>query len=276
MRFIKKEYLILYLSLLLVTRNRKKYLKIVGITYLLGSTKICSAAKPAYFFCRMIDDCADGDLKPNKLNFPSFLAMINHFRNLLQDESTYFYPADYLLRDLIIKTNLPDVEVKSILLDFLEAMKVEYERRISSQILDERSLLTVHKNSFYPVLQLAFLALNTPYDLEILDQLTLIQSKVYSIQDIKSDLNNGIINLPREVISNSTLDHKILRDPLVKLWIVDQLIMAKDIGDSLLSKDTPPKTKKLIKTLVNPIMKDLDALIDTYISNSETVINKHT
>ena len=242
-------------------RDATKYFKVAISTYLLGALFICRGAKNSYFFCRAVDDCADGDLSPSYFGYNTFEIMLNQLKAVIKGDSKGITRLDLLA---IKCAQYNNGEIKDYLLSFLEAMEEEQKRRIEKRINTQQELLDIHKASFDPVLRIAFVAFKTNFSDQIINQLTLIQSKVYSIQDIQNDIDLGIYNFPKEIepVFPVSFD-ELKKDEKFKDWVNNELTVAQKIGKELLNCNYPKKTRKVITTLVEPILNDIQQIMKT-------------
>lgn len=265
-QFIKREFLILSVWLKLILRDRKKYLVVASSTYFLGAFVICKAAKPAYFFCRVIDDCVDGDSDPTSFGYKNVKDLIEKLKKILLNPDSADKPLEFLLLDL--KRKAPE-KSHPHLISFMDAMYAEFMRREERKIFTKDQLNSLHLESFLPVLELAFLSLETEYSEEMLLELALLQSLVYSIQDLDSDLKKGIINLPKELVLNLEITVDVFEkepnflweDFHFLTWVEECLLEARRIGFSIMKLEKSPKAGRLISILVRPILTDIEILL---------------
>ena len=259
MLFLRRELFVLGTYLSLLNRDRKKYFKVATISYLLGALGICNGAKSSYFFCRIIDDCADGDQDSKDFGYSDFEHLLNDLTRVLNQKQRPKTNLE-ILAEQCAKINHGNNT--PYLLDFLEAMRTECRRRSQKKLLTQQQLDAIHQNSFAPVLKIAFNSLQTKFNNELINDLTKIQSKVYSIQDLEKDFELGIYNFPAHLAKNdsSISLNDLLSSNEFEAWKTTELQTAKKLGVALLHSSHPQKTKKVIHTLVNPILEDIDAL----------------
>lgn len=259
MRFIKREVLIVKIFFLLMRRDASKYFKIASSTYILGAFFICRGAKNSYFFCRAVDDMADGDVPTDYYGYTNFSTMIARLKFVIHQEEKPKTALEILADSSASHNN---GEIKSFLLHFLDAMLVEYHRRIEKRLSTRLELEKIHRDSFDPVLRIAFVAFNTNYSDYIIESLTLIQSKVYSIQDLEEDLKNGIYNFPSEVVGKIPSSISELKDsPKFREWMQLDLGEARNSSLELLKHRYPKKTQRVVDTLVLPVLEDIKVLL---------------
>ena len=202
--FIKREWFILISYLKLLFRNFNKYFKVSSTAYFAGTFGIVSAAKPAYFFCRYIDDIADGDhLLPEK----EFRSLLEKLKAIITNNTCAKTGLEATLKkalDSLHKNNQPKI-VDDEFISFLDAMLHDYERRIHRKACSKEELLNIYDQSFKPVLHLAFLGLGVQIDEKYIYELGRLQGRIYAIQDLEEELKKGIINLPTELLNEINL-----------------------------------------------------------------------
>jgi len=241
-------------------RNVKKYFKIASSTYLLGALFICQGAKNSYFFCRAIDDCADGDLEPSFFGFSDFEGMILSLKEIINEEKKPINALEILAYKSASQNK---GIIRTYLVEFLDAMVVERNRRLKKIIHSEKELLTIHKKSYGPVIRIAFVAFQTKFNEQIIHDLTLVQSKVYSIQDLGEDIKSGIYNFPSEVNPLTPVSITELKNnQAFTNWVEKELRESEIISTKLLNDKYPKKTKKVIDTLVEPILLDIQSMLN--------------
>ena len=262
MNYIRRELFILSYFLRLLGRNFKKYITVAGFTYSLGTFGIYPSAKPTYFFCRYIDDLADGDnTLPNGKSFEKLIeGLIEFIKSPNQKASNKI---ELTLADAIKKLQ-KTTDLKTIhseLIHFLESMQLDYQRRVAEEALNQSEINALYLRSFSAVLNLALLGFGIQLDKHYVDKLGLVQGKVYALQDIEDDLSRAIINVPNQVIIDA---HFAIKDLISKpnefvvtaafhKWRQQELLEARDIVDELLTLKTSKKGKKLIGVLVKPL-----------------------
>lgn len=258
MRFIKREVLILKIFFLLMRRNASKYFKIASSTYILGAFFICRGAKNSYFFCRAIDDLADGDVSVSYYGYNDFNEMMARLKSVIHLEEK---PKSALEILAFSSAKHNKGEIRNFLSRFLDAMSVEYGRRINKTLNSRVALEKIHQDSFDPVLRIAFVAFSTNFSDYIIESLTTIQSKVYSIQDLEEDLQTGIYNFPSEVVASVPSSVSELKGiPSFVEWVKLELSVAKNTSEELLKHKYPKKTQRVIDTLVLPVIEDIENL----------------
>ncbi|GEM_PF-4353912 len=262
--YFLRELFIIRCFLSLLQRNFKKYFTVGGITYWLGASGLYPSAKPTYFFCRYVDDLADGDRELPSA-YSDFAAFTDRMKALVRGtQEKKKHPIERVLTDAIKKlsrkTDSPAV-VRDELIYFLDSMLVDYNRRINSSVLTQKELDQLYDDSFSSVLHLTFIGTGTSLARNYITQLGLIQGKLYALQDLKEDLTAGIINLPQELLSRMGMTVEELMSSTDSLhknesflhWRSSELLLCHDYLQVLQSLDVDRKVRKIISILTDPL-----------------------
>lgn len=262
--YFLRELFIIRCFLSLLQRNFKKYFTVGGITYWLGASGLYPSAKPTYFFCRYVDDLADGDRKLPSL-YTDFASFTDRMKALVEDcEVEKKHPIERVLADAINKLCRKSANssiVKKELVSFLDSMLVDYNRRLNSSVLTKKELDQLYDDSFSSVLHLTFIGTGTVLERTYITQLGLIQGKLYALQDLKEDLTAGIINLPEELVIStgltleqlmSSTDHLEKNESFLQ-WRSAELLLCHDYLQTLQSLKVDRKVRKIISILTDPL-----------------------
>lgn len=265
MNSFRRELFILNCFFRLLRRNFRKYFTVAGTTYFLGFSGRFPAAKPSYYFCRYIDDLADGDTPvPHGQRFE---ALINRLIYLVdQPEEKSDEVIDWVLADAIKKLQKASGEnslIRKELKHFLHSMLRDHDRRLMHLVLTQDQINQLYEQSFSSVLHLALLGLKTPLNQNAVRLLGLVQGKIYALQDVYDDLSCGIINVPSQVVNSSKLSlAEVIEQPEVLLetaafeeWRNEELAFCREVIDQLLDMDEAPKSMKMVRLLVSPLNK---------------------
>ena len=262
MNYLRRELFILGYFMRLLRRNFKKYFTVAGFTYSLGALGLYPSSKPTYFFCRYIDDLADGDYElPNGQTFESFINALVTFLNSADRKASS--TIELVLADAVRKlqksTDLATIQAE--LTHFLNSMLLDYQRRTDRKALNQAEINELYHRSFSAVLKLALLGFGIQLDNHYVDKLGLVQGKIYALQDIEEDLSQSIINVPAELIEKAEFSiDALVQTPgqftatkHFESWRQKELQEAKMLVDQLLGLQTSKKGMKMIRVLVNPL-----------------------
>jgi phytoene/squalene synthetase len=223
----------------LLERDLKKYWKRVLGLYSIGLMNLIlekeykkdlgQITRLSYFFFRHIDDVLDGDfqidenpklyvhriqtqIKTSEPNNNPIVNMGRHSLKLINNLST---PADQPeeLFDLSIQTMLDD-----------------YDRSQTRTALNSEELDQYYYNTFAPILNLMFIGFQSKLRVsqDSLADLALCQGHIYTLRDLKDDWENGIINIPSEIliaqnISTNDSYQKVFTNQAVQQWIASEI-----------------------------------------------------
>lgn len=262
--YFLRELFIIRCFLSLLQRDFRKYFTVGGITYWLGASGLYPSAKPTYFFCRYVDDLADGD-RQLPARYADFTGFIDRMKSLVtKDEPGKLYGIELVLADALKKLcrySSDGAVVKQELLDFLDSMLLDYNRRLQTSILSQSELDQLYDRSFSAVLQLTFIGTGTALEREHITRLGLIQGKLYGLQDLHEDLEAGIINLPQELISETGISLEQLmtapdvleKNEAFKQWRSTELLLCHEYLQVLQSLEVNRKVRKIISILTDPL-----------------------
>lgn len=262
MNYLRREYFIISYFARLLRRNFRKYVTVAGFTYSLGALGLYPSSKPTYFFCRYIDDLADGDyVLPHGQSFESFIEELIEF--LKAPEQPTKITIQLVLADAVRKLEkcTDRATIQAELTHFLKSMLLDYQRRTTQTTLDQKGIHELYHRSFSSVLKLALLGFGIQLENERVQQLGLVQGKIYALQDIEDDLSQAIINVPAELIKATGLSveevvntpHRLTAMDAFLQWRHQELVEAKSLVDALLGLKTSEKGMKMIRVLVNPL-----------------------
>jgi len=261
MSYLRREYFILSYFMRLLQRNFRKYFTVAGFTYGLGALGIYPSSKPTYFFCRYIDDLADGDYAlPNGQSFESLIHELIQFLEAGQKPQTTI---QLVLADAVRKLEkcTDRSTVQAELTHFLNSMWLDFQRRTSKTTLNQKGIHELYHRSFSSVLKLALLGFGISLADEHVQDLGLVQGKIYALEDIEDDLSRAIINVPSELFEATKLSvETVIKSPQQLTnteefgqWKHKELTEAKALIDQLLGLQTSKKGMKMIRVLVNPL-----------------------
>ncbi len=214
---------------------------------------IAPAFVPSYYFCRTVDDIADGDEElPRGLD--DFEKWIDLLKFHIDTDGIHIpdgvpalqnYQTEFLLKrilKLLPREHLDGDNIHSDLIWFLDTMVFEQKRREQRILLSESELHTHWHDSFDPIHNIAFIA-NRSQTTRAKDvpELSQIQGRMYAIYDVIEELPKGFVNIPKEIILNSGLHlDQIVADPasvylnsVIREWMEGDMEIVTDMIKSL-------------------------------------------
>lgn len=229
----------------------------------LPSIGVYPAMKPGGFFCRAIDDMADGDLAI-PANFANFAEWATELESTIKGDSQPSHPLALVMLDAISKFESvasEDDNVKATLTAFLAGMTLDNERRVRGKTLSWSEILNIYDLTFLPPIQLSLIGLrssNRASDIPLLGQ---VQGRIYAIRDFAHELPLGVINIPENVITASGLSGKMLMDTpnlvntnsVTAAWIQAELRDCVGVIDTLRLTRLDKNARNMTDLLINPI-----------------------
>lgn len=176
------------------------------------------SAAPAYTLGRMIDDMADGDIDPKEFNYESFPAYIDHTKREIENQFAHtkkWFTLDFLMKytiNRLIRDQKEDDDVVGDWNLFLEAMLVEYDRRVNRKILTREELNTTYDASFGPAHNIMLIAYHSKTRFKDIKETSRLQGGVFAFCDLKLELKRSICNIPMEVLNEAGLDPFLLME----------------------------------------------------------------
>lgn len=277
---IEHELFILKVSSRTLLRDYKKYSSVVIKSYLMWildidkkKIRLNQWIRMAYSFGREIDDIIDWDIKL-PLWFKDWSEFLNIVKNDLIQTSKPLTKIWFHWRHLIKEFKKLWSDLENDLLDFLDWMRDEYERRIAKVFLDEEQLNELHDKSFRWPQQIYLTGLWSKYHVSQIHELPQILWWIYWLKDLKNDFERWIYNIPNEIVSSlryeernlSTIIHSEWFDQRLLNTINKQSINLKLLEEKITSMDF--WVKKVCSSLLPEIHDFIDWFdIDSYKKN---------
>jgi len=237
--------------------------------------ELARGARSAYFLLRHVDDLLDGDLETSE-------DPLEYVTNLSAQIKSGSFPGDpeigklaqYSLEVLERKAR-PGDNPRQNIIDAMGVIAFDYCRSRYRLALSERQLEGYYRCTFFPLTDLMLIGLESQFRAVDIPALSYSQGWVYSVKDLEADWENGIINIPREVLASASLtEHSLLRDvesnPVVRSWFTGQLLESKKQLLELrtrLAKSSERLTSIVCNSMIWSMLRD----IDKYLPPSERV-----
>lgn len=239
--------------------------------------------KLGYYGGRWVDNVADGDesLPPGYETVESWLeSLIGQIKvqgtseqQIIKEPSAAFLiqrAVSYL--QPLEKKELGD-NVKQEFINFLQAMRWEYHRRINQEVLSEEEILHSYWEGFSHAQNITLIALRAktriPSNYPPIDQLLemtpnelplvlpIILGKAYAISDLEPELGKGICNIPDLILERSGLSFPNLianpsqarKNPVINEWALNDLRISKQLATKLRQKKFDLPTKAMVEFL---------------------------
>jgi len=225
---------------------------------------------PAYMLGRAIDDMSDGDLDPKVFGYDNFPAYIRTAKRQIRNgcsEVEKGYTLDFLLKYTLEKLEKEQKPTDNVRQDwdmFLDAMMVEYDRRINHKVLTKNELKTLDDNSFSYAHNIMLISLHSNTRFKDIEEIGQLQGKIFALRDLKPELVLSICNIPQEILGKAHLDlialienpNLIDNNEEILRWMKEELDLGKNLFDEL--KQKIPKLDFIAKIYLNFLMKGVE------------------
>lgn len=219
----------------LVKRSPKYWLMVLSF-YLkgIGNALPAKVFRAGYFFARHIDDVLDGD-RPSITSDPktyveSIVESMDASEGGPEIVELYRFTVKHLAA-MVHADESPEAYFKRVIKD---AMLFDYERAQERRILSSEELEQYYEDTFEPVMDIALIGTGSSMRCTDIPEAIWTQGHLYSIRDLSDDLSAGIINIPREVLEESSIDtskpfsaEDAYADPVISKWVEDEIALAK-------------------------------------------------
>lgn len=227
----------------------------------------------SYWTHRALDDFADGDNKlPEWMSMEDFFQSLIHITNNLHLAKS---PLELNLRHSIITLSNkltpqddPDY-IKTLYLQFFEAMKTDYNRRKDGTIFNQEQLDTIIRDSFHSSIEIMLIWIGSKQRISDLWDLWLLQWKMYSLRDLESDLSNNIFNIPLELFLETTLTKEEIKEDInqfvkleaTKKRMINELKICREIIDTIDNIEKDKKAELVVKFITKSWIQKLFPLL---------------
>lgn len=237
----------------------------------------------AYYGGRDVDDVVDGD-RPLPTGFETVDSWIDDLvshvdtmetnkQKTITELNTAFVFQQAISHLEPLENKEKGDSIKRECIGFLEAMRLEYHRRVGQTVLTEEEILKGYWQGFSHAQNITLIAIRSktriPPDCLPVDKLLqmpvnelplvlpIILGKTYTIKDLEADLERGICNIPKSVLEESGLTLSILmKDPSkalnnqkVKNWAADELNISRQLARKLKQKKLDLPAKLMVEFL---------------------------
>ena len=286
--------IILDVKIQLYTRLFKKYFSIIEAVSLLSGTSIPQIflarligmpatfmaefspypqAAPAYTLGRITDDMADGDLDPKVFGYNNFPDYVKAAKSQIRNRGTEVKRGIAL--DFLLKNTLEDLEriqkpgddVRKDWDMFLDAMLVEYDRRVNHKILTKAGLKTIDDNSFSYAHNIMLIALRSKTRFKNIEEIAQLQGKIFALADLKPELALFTCKIPKEVLEEAQINgEELMNNPnllddneVIRRWMKEELATGRELYDKL--KQKIPNLDFTAKLYLKFLMKGVESKI---------------
>ncbi len=226
------------------------------------------AIEVAYHFCRLVDDIADGDV-PLPEGCEDFASLVNALKAHLSGSSALSVEdtdLEFLLKRTLQKLDkhpTPSIDTREEMGLFLDAMRVEHDKRVEGAVFTREELEHLYRDSFGPPHMLAFAALGSNCSGETIAELFQLQGRLYALRDLIPELSKGIVFVPREIVEEAGVSKEALvgdpeeacKNSVIQRWIAeeDEYGLKTIEALRLKAKSLPWDVRGVVEFLVKPI-----------------------
>lgn len=253
----------------LLVREPRKYAGLVAGLYLL-SLKGCEVGKvvrASYLFLRHIDDSLDESKKPDE-TLPYILTLRNEIKSNSFTENPKISSLVQYSLEVFERKARPEDNPRQDFIDVIDAMVFDYKRAGERRVLSQKELDNYYHGTFFPVVNLALIALDSQFRASDIPALSYGQGRVFSVRDLEEDWQRGVINIPKETLDQAQLTQhssieEVKANSTVTNWLRSELLKS---GPELLAVKTKLKAsgEKITPMLCNGVLKTSSKLVREY------------
>jgi hypothetical protein len=173
-----------------------------------------------------LDDILDGD----RLGLSDPLSYVNQLVDQIKaGRYDRHQPIALLAQSLLADAaqfEMPDDDFQGDLLQLIDLLQTDFQRRISQQPLSATDLAEHHRWTFYYSLNLTLMVANADFRADRLPHLIDLFCWCSPVRDLAEDLGKGLINIPLEVINAAETQAEqklhltaLLTAPVVVDWL---------------------------------------------------------
>jgi hypothetical protein len=208
-------------------RRHRRYLLLLPVMYgyALHRPQVGRALRAAYCLAQHLDDVLDGD-RPINGDPAHYVAGL--VRQIEGDEYDPTQPAGVLAHYVMHyadRVQATGDDFRGDFLGLIEALQFDYDRRLARCSLPAANLLDQHRRTFHYSINLALILVQADFRATAVPNLIDAFSWCSPVRDLQEDLQNGLINIPAEVIETANrLNHPLdlpalLAAPAVQDWL---------------------------------------------------------
>lgn len=226
-------------------------------------------ALSCYHMFREIDDILDGDKEvPDATNPRAYIKSIRSqlaTRNF--DQNTKLATlARYSLETLESRVTRSEDNPQADILLSIDSMIFDYDRAQERNVLSAQEIHTYYENSFFPVVNLMLIGLQSQIRVIDIPGIALAQPRVYSIRDLAIDWQRGILNVPAEILmqaqlsSNSSVE-EVQQSPLISEWQTEEVSKARNEANEARKVLLSIKNERTTQLMCQKLLNTVDELV---------------
>lgn len=229
-------------------------------------------ALASYHFIREIDDILDGDNELEAGQNP--LIFIQNVRNQIESgvflkDSLLSQLAEFSFKALEDRSEGND-DPRADMLMSIDWMVFDNVRAKERRVLSAPEVQEYYEHSFVPIVNIMLIGLQSVLRVHDVPGLALSQPRVFSVRDLETDWERGIINVPKEVLEKANLNgnspvEDVRSSTAFKEWSLEQTMRACDEAAEVRKTLDELEGEKTTKLMCNQLLKTVDALVDQYL-----------
>lgn len=159
----------------------------------------------------------------------------------------------------------------------IDSMVYDRKRMLSREVLDKEKLIENYHAQFDPIINLQLISLRSELRVNDIPYFPEVQARVYSLIDLESDWNKGLINIPSEVLETAGLNGMahmptLESSPVIQNWMQsEQTECAVQLGETkqVLSKyfsqygdkRSMPRTERIQQVILTQLLSKIEGYI---------------
>lgn len=256
-------------SLRLVKSDPEKHAKkVIGLWFMPLLIRGSGVGRDAYFFMRNIDDVIDGDLviKQNPADYVSDIR-----KDIVADFQNPNYPVEQLAFRSIKLLNQRKKESddpKQEFINGIDGMVGDIKRRETKEILTADELERYYVKSFGPHFNIMSISIRSNLREGDIKPFICYQGLAYSIQDLSTDWQRGLINVPKEVLCQSGLKVsasvlEVQSNPIIREWIVNESCEKTRKLNTFLTQTSELKGENSANLILNSLSRRMKRIFES-------------
>lgn len=248
----------------ILVQRRPKFVKLVAGLYALSLFGLENGRvmRASYLPVRFVDDLLDGDAKFYGDSLSYALVLKENIKNNSLTKTGVERQLKYSI-DSLEQRATSDDDPRGDFVRSIDSIIFDYHRAKERKVLTFSEVEDYYKIAFDPVINITLMATGSSIRSKDIPALSYGQGRVYSARDLVTDWQRGIINIPKEVLDECSLNSassvsEVQNNRKYKSWIEISLQQTKPdlIKTQTFLKNLNEKQPFLIcNSLISPMLK---------------------
>lgn len=259
-------------------RRHRRYVLIFLVMYsgCLFRWRKTRSIRTGYCFVQLVDDILDGDR-----HFDSDLGIF--VESLIEELKTERFShandastlAAFFYRAISARTDATIIKKK--LIELVEILKFDYERRVNCRSLPRSTLEIQHRRTFELSLDITLALVDSKTRTEQCPGIVSSLAWCSVMRDLREDLSAGIINIPQEVLSlpgralTAAKIDSILNHQAVRQWIRSEFLRGQENLETA-RESIERLNDKSGKRIMNLFWKSIKAYVPKYEKQNSKIL----